>query len=186
MNGNNQIVCEQAHLSKPWVKFGGGVGGGHQFSLHTAKIFSELSQVSRFEGYSHQRHDHTEGVSGTTYLDLLQVDVLASGASLVWPRAERALFGREAADRGRRSRAPYEIRRRTLLNVYYLPNRVLLEGAGGVGKRGNWGSFENFEVKRRYSQTNKQVNACASEKGQEESLPLGRVDGRPQTSIVLI
>ena len=24
VNGNNQIVCEQAHLSKPWVKFGWG------------------------------------------------------------------------------------------------------------------------------------------------------------------
>ena len=78
------------------MKFGGGGGGegggvllGHQFSVHTAKIFSELSQVSRFEGYSHQRRDHTEGVSGTTYLDLLQVDLLASGTSLVWPRSDR-------------------------------------------------------------------------------------------------
>ena len=24
VNGNNQIVCEQAHSSKPWVKFGWG------------------------------------------------------------------------------------------------------------------------------------------------------------------
>ena len=121
--------------------------------------------MSRFEGYSHQSRDHTVGVSGTTYLDLLQVDLLASGASLVWPRSGR----------------PCEIRWRTFLKVYYVPNVVLLEGGGGSG-----GSFENFEVKWRYSQTNKQVNACASQKGQEESLPLGRVDGRPQTSIVFI
>ena len=63
--------------------------GRHQFSLHTTKSFSELSQVSRFEGYSHQSRDHTEDVGGTTYLDLLQVDVLASGVSLVWPRSGR-------------------------------------------------------------------------------------------------
>ena len=121
--------------------------------------------MSRFEGYSHQSRDHTVGVSGTTYLDLLQVDLLASGASLVWPRSGR----------------PCEIRWRTFLKVYYVPNVVLLEGGGGSG-----GSFENFEVKWRYSQTNKQVNACASQKGQEESLPLGPVDGRPQTSMVFI
>ena len=57
-------------------------------------------------------------------------------------RAERALFDREAAYRERRSHAPYEIRRRTFLKVYYLPNVVLQEGG-----EGNGGSFENFEVK---------------------------------------
>ena len=36
VSGNNQIVCKQAHLRKfEWNLF----GEGHQFSLHTAKIF---------------------------------------------------------------------------------------------------------------------------------------------------
>ena len=144
VNGNNQkIVCEQA-LGEIWL-------GRHQFSLHTAKIFSELSQVSRFEGYSHQSRDHTEGVGGTTYLDLLQVDLLASGASLVWPRSGRP--------RATKSRAIWN------------PTKDFFEGllrtkcGTSRGGRGNGGSFENFEVKWRYSQTNKQVNACASQKG---------------------
>ena len=45
-------------------------------------------------------------------IDLLQVDLLASGASLFWPRS-----GRPRATKSREV-APYEIRRRIFLKVY--------------------------------------------------------------------
>ena len=43
-------------------------------------------------------------------LDLLQVDLLASGASLFWPRSGLFFW-----------KSKYEIRRRTFLKVYHLP-----------------------------------------------------------------
>ena len=135
------MVCEQAHLSKPWVKFGCGGGRGHQFSLHTTKIFSELSQVSRFEGYSHQRRDHTEGVSGTTYLGLLQVDLLVSGASLVWPRS-----GRPRATKS--------------LEVEGLFESLLLTKCGNFrGGRGEWGKLWKFWGKMTLL-TDQQASEC--------------------------
>ena len=53
-------------------------------------------------------------------LDLLQVDLLASGASLVWPRS-----GRPRATKSREVVPPYEIRRRTFLKVYSLFQKSL-------------------------------------------------------------
>ena len=51
----------------------------------------------------------------TARVDLPQVDLLASGASLFWPES-----GQSASDEVARGRpAPYEIRRRTFLKVYW-------------------------------------------------------------------
>ena len=104
--------------------------GRHQFSLHTTKSFSELSQVSRFEGYSHQSRDHTEGVGGTTYLDLLQVDVLASGVSLVWPRSGRP--------RATKSRAIWNPTKD------FFESLLLTKCGTSRGGRGEWGKLWKF------------------------------------------
>ena len=49
----------------------------------------------------------------TKLVDLLQVDLLTSGASLFWPQS-----GRPRATKFARGPSPYEIRRRTFLKVY--------------------------------------------------------------------
>ena len=130
--------------------------GRHQFSLHTTKSFSELSQVSRFEGYSHQSRDHTEGVGGTTYLDLLQVDVLASGASLVWPRSGRP--------RATKSRAIWNPTKD------FFESLLLTKCGTSRGGRGEWGKLWKFWGKMTLL-TDQQASECMCKPKRSRRVP---------------
>ena len=73
-------------------------------------IHCHLLQSSRCVGSSGRKKERAP--MSPEMLDLLQVDLLASGAYLVWPRG-----GRPRATKSRFRPAPYEIRRRTFLKV---------------------------------------------------------------------
>ena len=74
------------------------------------KIHCHLLQSSRCVGSSGRKKERAP--MSQEMLDLLQVDLLASGTYLVWPRG-----GRPRATKSRVRPAPYEIRRRTFLKV---------------------------------------------------------------------
>ena len=73
-------------------------------------IHCHLLQSSRCVGSSGRKKERAP--MSQEMLDLLQVDLLASGACLAWPRD-----GRPRATKSRVRPAPYEIRRRTFLKV---------------------------------------------------------------------
>ena len=82
------------------------------------------------------------------FIDLLQVDLLASGARLVWPRS-----GRPRATKSRELRpAPYEIRRRTFLKVQQIHYALFL------ALFQNWVAYQTLEKAAELNITQQRIN----------------------------